>query len=68
MRNHPLDRPRIFRPTPPDFFPQADIVAVLDQVTNIVHFNTTFAGDRTLERRALFMEDSILRLPANYLF
>ncbi len=68
-----MPRPaRIFRPMTAEQFPAADIVAVHDQVDNVVIFNTTFAGDATLEHRALFMDldgaEPILRLPPDYVF
>lgn len=64
--------PRLFRPTPADRFPAADIVAVHDQVENVVLFNVTFSGEDRLERQAMFMDQigdaPVLRLPADYVF
>lgn len=55
--------PRILRRTDPSFFPSPDIVAVHDQVDNIVYFNIAF-DDPVWERRALFIPDDnpVLRL------
>jgi hypothetical protein len=64
--------PRLFRRTTPEFFPEADIVAVHDQVDNIVHFNTAFSGDASLENAALFMDRDgkapVLRFQPKQLF
>lgn len=57
---------RILRPMPPTYFPSKDIVAVLSPIENIVYFNTTFTGDSILERRALFLDEPVLRLPPKY--
>lgn len=57
---------RIFRQTDPGFFPDPAIIAVHDQVDNIVFFNSTYAGNETLERRALFMLDPVLRARSLY--
>lgn len=32
------DLPRLYRPSPPEFFPSPDVVAMLDAERNIVHF------------------------------
>lgn len=65
-------KPRLFRATSPDFFPAADIVAVHDQVDNVVHFNTAFAGDASLQNAALFMDrdgtQPVLRFQPKQLF
>lgn len=63
---------RLFRPTSPEFFPEADIVAVHDQADDVVHFNTTFGGDASLENAALFMDrdgtEPVLRVQPKQLF
>jgi len=61
------DKRRIFRPKPPGYFPDKNIVAVFDGVDNIVYFNETYTGDRILERRALFMREQILHRPPGYM-
>jgi hypothetical protein len=60
---------RILRIEPQDFFePEPfNLVAVLDQVKNIVHLNELYKEDRLLFSLALFMEGSLLRLPRGYL-
>lgn len=57
---------RLFRKEKAEFFPRLDIVAVLDGPRNIVHFNETYLGDKRLETRALFMEEQVFNLPADY--
>jgi len=57
---------RIVRPSPPSNFPSNEVVAVLDALNNIVFFNNTYMDDEKLFRRALFMEEPVLRLPPKY--
>ena len=65
-------KPRLFRPTNPEFFPDDVIVAVHDQVDDVVHFNTAFAGDASLQNAALFMDrdgtQPVLRFHPKQLF
>lgn len=62
---------RLFRPMPPEFFRNPEVVAVHDQKENIVHFNTRYAGDTSLTNRALFMDRDgnkpVMLLPEGYL-
>ncbi len=58
---------RLFRREKAEYFPRLGIVAVLDGPRNVVHFNDTYSGDRTLENRAMFMDQQIMDLPPNYL-
>lgn len=62
-----ITKARLFRREKPEFFPRSDIIAVHDQKTNIVHFNSLFDGLGPLEDRALFMDsdgtEPVLHLP-----
>lgn len=57
---------RMLSPQDPSFFPAKDIVAILDAMANIVYLNRTYQSDERLFRRALFMEEPVLRLPPKY--
>lgn len=65
-----MTKARLIRITAASFFPAADVVAVHDQVDNIILINEVFASDTRLEKLATLMDEDgsapILYLPAGY--
>lgn len=54
--------PRLLRPEPPEFFPQPDVLAMLDVHNNIVHYRKDIADTLTSEecKKIIFLRDKYL--------
>jgi len=56
------ERPRLLRPQIPEFFPQPDVLAMLDEHNNIVHYRKDIADALTDEecKKIIFLRDKYL--------